>query len=213
MGAFLFHCFLSSCIENSGTTSFSMNALTVLCLWTISSPLTPHFYNTRIIGLKGVWIRSGRGNTCLMPMEGGTGGCWKLSLPRNRERAQVGEVSILLLPSCPDWMGRRVGNTASNAGKQIKEFGDSHTTHKQVNKGFINAYSSVTIKIIKSEVFFCYLLEIVLYVSVFILINLFWNFKLLFILIRSCPLNIDLGELKLNNDHSNRNSFWPDCWH
>lgn len=51
------------------------------------------------------------------------------------------------------------------------------------------------------------MLKVVLCVGVFILIKLFWNLKLLFILNRSCPLNIDPVEAKLNNGNSNRNSF------
>lgn len=49
------------------------------------------------------------------------------------------------------------------------------------------------------------MLEVVLCVGVFILIKLFWNLKLFFILNRSCPLDIGPAEAKLNNDHSNGN--------
>lgn len=76
-----------------------------------------------------------------------------------------------------------------------------------------SAYSSVTIKIIRSNVFsamcwwLCYVLEIVLFVAVFIFIILFWNLKLLLILNRFCPLDSDPVEAKLKNDNSIRNSF------
>lgn len=76
-----------------------------------------------------------------------------------------------------------------------------------------SAYSFVTIKIIRSSVFsamcwwLCYVLEIVLFVAVFIFIILFWNLKLLFILNRFCPLDSDPVEAKLKNDNSIRNSF------
>lgn len=48
------------------------------------------------------------------------------------------------------------------------------------------------------------MLEVVLCVGVFVLIKLFWNLKLLFILNRTCPLNIDACR-GLNNDKNNRN--------
>lgn len=51
------------------------------------------------------------------------------------------------------------------------------------------------------------MLEIVLFVAVFIFIILFWNLKLLFILNRFCSLDIDPVEAKLKNDNSIRNSF------
>lgn len=172
-----------------------------------------------------VWIWSRRGSTCLIPMEGGMGCCWKLSLSLGIEerprwvRSLSCWVSWLLHPSCPDWKGRRAGSTASNAGKEIKEVEDSHTTYKQVNKCFRNAYVSLKIKITKSKLFsatcwkLCHELDVVLCVGVFILIKLFWNLILFFILSRSHPLNIGPGETKLNNKQNNRNSFSPNCRH
>lgn len=130
-------------------------------------------------------------------------------------------VSHVLHPSCPDCKSRRASSTNSSAGKEKKTkqtFGDSHTTHMQVNKCLIKAYSSVTIKIIKCKVFAAtcwrlrYVLEVVLSLDVFILMKLFWNLKLLFILSRSSALNIDPVKVKLNNN-SNRNSLWPNFRH
>lgn len=133
-------------LKTRATRFFSMNPLTVLYLRTHSSPLTPHFYNSgraeKGVGLK--WERQ------YVPHASERRHGLLLKTHPCRGKTQVGEVSVLLHPSCPDCKGRSAGNTTSDAGK---EFGDCHTIHKQVNICFTNAYSSVTTKIIKPKVF------------------------------------------------------------
>lgn len=80
---------------------FSMNPLTVLYLQTISSPLTPFFYNIKIIGLKRVLIRSGRGSTCLPPVEGRHRLLLKTQPPQEQRKGPGGRgVRPAESPSC-----------------------------------------------------------------------------------------------------------------